>query len=778
MSQTVGRRARLRPGISLTVAAGLAAATFAIGVGRSDHAAAQQLAGGKVAAKIDGSTLNVKGGSANDTIVLRLKTGDPAVLVVDVPSNPGSTRKFDRSRFDSVLVDGGAGDDTIGVDESNGAFADEAVTLAGGDGDDTLVGGSEPDRFVWNAGNGDDVIDGGGGNDTVEANGNGEAEGFTATANGTRVRFDRVSPDATFLDIGAVESLIVNAKGGNDTFSATGNLAALIAITVDGGSGDDELRGSNGADLLIGGGGSDFIDGNQGADSAFGGGGADTFQWDPGDGNDIIEGQDGADTLLSNGANIAELFDVSANGDRVRFSRNIGNIVMDVAGVETLALKTLGGADVVTVNNLAGTGMKRVNVSLAGFDGTGDAAADSVVVNGTDAADKIRLISDDTSAWIDGLAEDVTVTGADVTGDRFTVDGMAGDDVFNPNQLGSYPIQFVAEGGEGTEKITVNGTDANETFSVTANGTLVRVDRLSPTPFNFDIGSSEGLVINGNGGDDSFSATGNLAALIPLTFNGGGGNDTILGGNGADVLIGGDGNDFIDGNQGADTALMGGGDDTFQWDPGDGNDVVEGQAGLDSLIFNGANIAELIDLSPDGGRVRLTRNIANIVMDLNGIENATIKTLGGADTVTVNSLAGTALKDVNVNLAQFDGNGDTSADTVVVYATDRAEVILVNGTQGGATVSGLAANVEVTGGESALDRLVINAQGGDDIVNATGTDGTSVQLTLDGGEGDDVLDGGGGNDTILGGNGDDVIAGGPGLDILDGGTGDNVVIQD
>ena len=65
-------------------------------------------------------------------------------------------------------------------------------------------------------------------------------------------------------------------------------------------------------------------------------------------------------------------------------------------------------------------------------------------------------------------------------------------------------------------------------------------------------------MINANGGDDRISATGNLAALIKLTIDGGTGNDTILGSNGDDTLLGGDGNDFIDGQQGSDVALLGG----------------------------------------------------------------------------------------------------------------------------------------------------------------------------------------------------------------------------
>src|SRR6185503_4070033 len=117
----------------------------------------------------------------------------------------------------------------------------------------------------------------------------------------------------------------------------------------------------------------------------------------------------------------------------------------------------------------------------------------------------------------------------------------------------------------------------------------------------------ESLVLTANGGDDSFSATGNLAVLIQITVDGGAGNDVILGGNGADLLLGGDGNDFTDGNQGNDVARLGAGDDVFQWDPGDGSDTVEGQAGTDTLLFNGSAGDETFAASAVGGRVRLTR---------------------------------------------------------------------------------------------------------------------------------------------------------------------------
>src|SRR6185312_14816268 len=93
------------------------------------------------------------------------------------------------------------------------------------------------------------------------------------------------------------------------------------------------------------------------------------------------------------------------------------------------------------------------------------------------------------------------------------------------------------------------------------------------------------------------------------------------GGDGADLLIGGDGNDLVTGGRGNDTAQLGAGDDTFVWNPGDGNDIVEGQDGFDTLLFNGASIGETMILSANGSRATFTRDVANITMDLNGVED-------------------------------------------------------------------------------------------------------------------------------------------------------------
>ena len=363
-----------------------------------------------------------------------------------------------------------------------------------------------------------------------------------------------------------------------------------------------------------------------------------------------------------------------------------------------------------------------------------------------------------------------TLTGGDADDQVF---GQGGNDrfIWNPGD-----DTDLFEGGAGIDTVEVNGGGGAEQFTVTANGTRVRFDRLDPAPFAIDIGTSENLVLNAGGGDDIFSATGNLAALIKLDIDGGAGNDTINGGNGIDLLKGGDGNDVVDGNQGNDTAFLGAGDDRFQWDPGDGSDIVEGQDGLDTMDFNGSAANEIMTLSANGGRALLTRDVGNIVMDMDGIEKILLDTLGGTDTVNVGDLTGTDINTVVIDLGATAGGGDGLADTVVLNATAGDDIIGVENVGGVLKVFGLSSVVEIHDFDIGIDKLVINTLGGDDVVDASTLD-ASIVFQADGGDGDDVLLGGAGVDTLLGGLGDDVLIGGAGLDILDGGVGSNVIFQ-
>ena len=80
--------------------------------------------------------------------------------------------------------------------------------LTGGDGDDQVFGEAGNDRMIWNPGDDSDLFEGGDGVDTAEVNGGNGSETFTITANGARVRFDRIDPAPFTLDIGTTENLV------------------------------------------------------------------------------------------------------------------------------------------------------------------------------------------------------------------------------------------------------------------------------------------------------------------------------------------------------------------------------------------------------------------------------------------------------------------------------------------------------------------------------------------------------------------------------------------
>jgi Ca2+-binding RTX toxin-like protein len=265
------------------------------------------------------------------------------------------------------------------------------------------------------------TINGTGGNDTITITPN--AGAVDVAGLGAAVKIERSEA--------ANDVLNVNGLDGNDTISGAAGLAALIKVVIAGGAGDDTINGGDGAESLIGGDGNDTIDGNGGSDTALMGAGDDTFVWDPGDGSDVVEGgQDGADTMLFNGAGVAENFDVSANGERVRFFRDVGNITMDLNDIEFIDVRALGGNDNAVLNDTAATGLKIVSLDLAAAigGGAGDGAADSVTVNGTDRADDIQVTATEGTVDVNGAPVTVHIDHSEVIDDKLTVNGLRGDD--------------------------------------------------------------------------------------------------------------------------------------------------------------------------------------------------------------------------------------------------------------------------------------------------------------------------------------------------------------
>jgi len=166
--------------------------------------------------------IQVFGQGGDDTISLNEANG--ALPAAQLFGEKGNDTLIGGSGNDQLF--GGTGNDTLlgkgGNDLLFGGSGND--TLTGGDGDDQMFGQSGDDRMIWNPGDDSDLMEGGDGTDTAEVNGGNGAETFTITANGTRVRFDRVTPAPFFLDIGTTENLVLNMNGGDDVFTAGNGL--------------------------------------------------------------------------------------------------------------------------------------------------------------------------------------------------------------------------------------------------------------------------------------------------------------------------------------------------------------------------------------------------------------------------------------------------------------------------------------------------------------------------------------------------------------------------
>ena len=188
----------------------------------------------------------------------------------------------------ALALNGGTGADSItggdGADLITGGDAVDTLDGAGGGdrvigdrGNDVMGGGTGDDTLVWNNGDNSDRMDGGDGLDRIEVNGAGAGDVFTIAPNGGRARFDRTNLVPFTLDIGSAEALDARGQGGNDSLAAQYGTGSLLAVTADGGAGDDVLTGAEEADSLFGGSGNDQLTG--------------------GAGPDLLDGQDGDDTL-------------------------------------------------------------------------------------------------------------------------------------------------------------------------------------------------------------------------------------------------------------------------------------------------------------------------------------------------------------------------------------------------------------------------------------------------------------------------------------------------
>jgi Ca2+-binding RTX toxin-like protein len=250
------------------------------------------------------------------------------------------------------------------------------------------------------------------------------------------------------FDRSTFTAIVASLGAGSDRFTVS-NANGIFnqALTVDGGAGDDFLRGGDGADVLFGGAGNDNIDGGRGTDTEFLGGGQDVAVWNPGEGNDIVNGSGGTDTLVFNGSNQPEKFVVSPDGPHDVLTRDVGLIRMDLDSVERLDLATLRGTDSVTVNDLTGTDLVQASLDLSA-DHASDGELDTLIVRGTDKADNITVGADGTAVLVDGVHTATRITGAD-SRDQLTVDAAAGADTVDVTDSARALIGVTVDQGTG-----------------------------------------------------------------------------------------------------------------------------------------------------------------------------------------------------------------------------------------------------------------------------------------------------------------------------------------
>jgi Ca2+-binding RTX toxin-like protein len=267
--------------------------------------------------------------------------------------------------------------------------------------------------------------------------------------------------------------------------------------------------------------------------------------------------------------------------------------------------------------------------------------------------------------------------------------------------------------------------------------TQVQVDVGDDGSADFSFARSDLRAINvsmGNG-DDAVridDANGAFTDSIPTTIAGGGGDDSLTGGGGDETFYGGRGDDVVDGGRGADTADLGDGNDVFSWDPGEGSDVIDGQDGSDRMLFNGGAGADTVTMTANFGRLTFFRNPGNVTMDTDNVEIVDFNALGGPDSVTVNDLTATDVKQTNLDLAAALGGSatDGAIDNVVVNATKGDDTINVDGSGAGVNVTGLASAVSITHADP-TDLLSLNTVAGKDSVSVNGVAGL-LQLLIDG----------------------------------------------
>jgi serralysin len=380
-------------------------------------------------------------------------TGTSSGNTIDATHAP-SGQSFSTLENDTIY--GMAGNDVI-----HGLAGND--TLTGGAGTDKIYAGNGDDTLVVSGGNDtSDVFDGGAGTDTIVVGGTGSLTlaGFNAGTSSVEAWQ------------GNGQAVLGNSSGNVLDFSALASVSGLLY--VDGGSGNDTLRGSNFADDLRGGSGNDTLYGNSGDDILTGGSGTDRLYASNGDDtlaisgsndtSDIFDGGADTDTIVVTGTGSVTLAGFNATSSSIEIWQGNGQGVIGNSSANVFDFSGLSSVSGLLYVD-AGSGNDTVTGSNFADDLRGGSGNDTL--NGGDGND--ALAGGSGNDTLNGGANDDTITGG---AGRDTMTGGAGADTFiftatseSPSSARDTIMDFVA----GTDKIDLHAIDANTASGAAGN---------------------------------------------------------------------------------------------------------------------------------------------------------------------------------------------------------------------------------------------------------------------------------------------------------------------
>ncbi|TWU51857.1 PKD domain-containing protein [Rubripirellula reticaptiva] len=517
---------------------------------------------------------NISSGAGDD--IVRSGSGNDSVFLGD-----GNDEAFTGAGNDVVIA--GAGNDFVDA----GAGSD---VIRGGDGDDELVGGIGSDTIRGDEG--DDVVWGG---RLIY-----ERDVLLATlvrpteydANASSIVFPAMVP-AVVIDgplEGSLEDgndLIFGGGGINFIFGGGGNddiSGGSGSAYIDGGRGNDILRGTPGNDVIRGGAGNDTIEGLQNIDFSYGDSGDDFIIGGSGvniDGTHQTFGQrsfggSGNDVLWAY-AHTTGAGEVSLRGEYLDGGEGadelLGNLRQDVliggGGDDRLLGDALAGPDYDSNDDFRTFGGDDLIVGGFGDDLLQGGGGNDVLFGGGNVDELEGHDGDDRlygGRGIDFLRLDVAAEYGD---DLDVLDGGFAD---GPDET---PFGL----DNATDIMIVNGSDQNDVITIAGNGNQAIVNyQVGNQPLRqIDIRVQDAMgntlveqyQINGLAGNDTigFDASFDTSDLAARSRDWVG---VFQGGSGDDTLIGSAGRDRLDGGRGSDTVFGLGGDDRLWGDSGEG----------------------------------------------------------------------------------------------------------------------------------------------------------------------------------------------------------------